>query len=323
MSGSPNAAGGLLLEKWQALGRASCNAKLGRVAIAVLWQLCERYNEKQGAAWPSFNRLAKDTGASVRQVKRAVIDLQGVNLISIIQRGDRLQSNRYRPNFSASDAHGTSLVPSASSGGDADDTDVVTFMSPESIYQSGHKAEIEINGICERHERTHTPPAGAGGIANASPASREANAELQTLIANFWRFYPKRIGVAEAEKLITSAFERSPEDAHQIINAAKQYATYVATKELTTGYQLAPAVFIREQRYRDDWQQLREQAQAEATRRRTRKTAGIAQNVTKPAKDGKGKVAQTQTPRTAPTREVDSPRRNQANGSFIPQRKTR
>ena len=50
---------------------------------AVLMYLANRYNEKEGYAWPSISRIAKDTCFSVSTVNRALRSLEQAGLIAI------------------------------------------------------------------------------------------------------------------------------------------------------------------------------------------------------------------------------------------------
>ena len=50
---------------------------------AVLMYLANRYNEKEGYAWPSISRIAKDTCLSVSTVNRALRSLEQAGLIAI------------------------------------------------------------------------------------------------------------------------------------------------------------------------------------------------------------------------------------------------
>ncbi len=52
-------------------------------AKAVLMYLANRYNEKEGYAWPSISRIAKDTCISVSTVNRALRSLEHEGLIAI------------------------------------------------------------------------------------------------------------------------------------------------------------------------------------------------------------------------------------------------
>ena len=52
-------------------------------AKAVLMYLANRYNEKEGHAWPSIRTIAKDTCMSVSTVNRALRELEKANLIAI------------------------------------------------------------------------------------------------------------------------------------------------------------------------------------------------------------------------------------------------
>ncbi len=50
---------------------------------AVLMYLANRYNEKEGYAWPSISRISRDTCFSVSTVNRALRSLEQAGLIAI------------------------------------------------------------------------------------------------------------------------------------------------------------------------------------------------------------------------------------------------
>ena len=68
---------------WQARAWATKQYRLPPRAKAVLLCIAEYHNEKAGYAWPSQQRIAADTGYSIRTVKRAISDLKSLGLINI------------------------------------------------------------------------------------------------------------------------------------------------------------------------------------------------------------------------------------------------
>ena len=65
----------------QALEWATKQPGLTRLEKTVLKEIANRYNEGRGRAWPSQNRMARDTGYSRSSINRALNDLEAKGLI--------------------------------------------------------------------------------------------------------------------------------------------------------------------------------------------------------------------------------------------------
>ena len=83
----------------QALEWATKQPGLTRLEKTVLKEIANRYNEGRGRAWPSQNRMARDTGYSRSSINRALNDLEAKGLITRLASFDSntgaRSSNRY------------------------------------------------------------------------------------------------------------------------------------------------------------------------------------------------------------------------------------
>ena len=72
---------------------------LSRLEKTILKELCNRYNEEVGCAWPSQKRLARDTGYSRASINVALNKLEAKNLIrrygTFLRETGARTSNRY------------------------------------------------------------------------------------------------------------------------------------------------------------------------------------------------------------------------------------
>jgi DNA-binding transcriptional MocR family regulator len=84
---------------WEARQWATKHYGLSPRAKAVLLCIAEFHNPKAGYAWPSQQRIAAETGYSLRTVKRAVADLRALGLIVVAKQTlafmDDYAPNRY------------------------------------------------------------------------------------------------------------------------------------------------------------------------------------------------------------------------------------
>jgi len=82
---------------------------------AVLWVICDKYNDKFGYAWPSIARIAKDSGWSDRTVSRALRWLEEREYVATFEqryaRDNSQASNRYYlPQFGEIPRRGTVFI---------------------------------------------------------------------------------------------------------------------------------------------------------------------------------------------------------------------
>lgn len=83
----------------QALEWATKQQGLTRLEKTILKEIANRYNEARGRAWPSQNRMARDTGYSRSSINRALNGLEARGLIARFSSFDSntgaRSSNRY------------------------------------------------------------------------------------------------------------------------------------------------------------------------------------------------------------------------------------
>jgi hypothetical protein len=228
-------------------------AKISRAEQAIVLVLADMADAKSGIAWPSFNTLAKRTSISSRHAKRAIKKLENYGLITIVEAGTRVRSNRYRINMDAvpsdipdttegGDMPITTVVTSEYMSGDMVGLDVVTVMSPESIHSSEHQASDE-------WERSQ-----AEGGAPCAPALRPSLARQPLtagdLFPEFWEAVGRRTTVAESEQLLRELIAVGV--AYQdILDGARRWTKY---NEATGGKKKAtPARWLQLEKWRDDW----------------------------------------------------------------------
>lgn len=83
-----------LLARWRLLGEACRDPKMNRASLAVLHSIADRIG-KDGTAWPSIRKIARDTGLDNRTVMRG-INLSVERGFLIRQSGNRIEANVYR-----------------------------------------------------------------------------------------------------------------------------------------------------------------------------------------------------------------------------------
>lgn len=230
--------------KW--LAAAAGVHELSRVELALLVVVADMINSTSGQAWPSYNTLADRTGSSPRHVKRAVKRLTNKGLLIIVQRGNRVRSNRYKLNkgyfasLTGSDAEVTTVVTPLSSCSDVQVPDVVTPRPPESINESEHKAKDEFDRSQADGGAAPSRPVGASGAPHRGIAYPE-----------FWKAMGRRTAVAESEQLIREAVADGVEY-QDIVQGARRYARYCA--DTGGSMKLSAAAWLQKQKWLDDWE---------------------------------------------------------------------
>lgn len=250
MSGRATKQGSLLLAKWCLLGHALRHSQLSMADAAVLWQLCERFSEQSGAAWPSLSTLAKDSGRDRRTVQRCLARLESSGLVSILQRGGRTSSNRYRPTFEAWQL-GASTPPHVgaplSECRGAAVAQLGASTPPESIYEPGYEAGVSKGG-----------PAGAcapsGGEAGAAPGGLPLSPITGRKYPEFWAAYPKQSGVFKAEAVIRSLISNGEVEMQELVAGARAYAAWVQAQPWRDKekYTKGPANWLEARGWLDD-----------------------------------------------------------------------
>jgi hypothetical protein len=95
------------MEKVFEIQQAAWNLDIASKSKLVLLNILWRYNYLNSkAAFPSQSRIAKDTGLSVRTVKRALDDLVSLGLLTRKVNKNNGQANEYTPDFEAITANG-------------------------------------------------------------------------------------------------------------------------------------------------------------------------------------------------------------------------
>lgn len=260
-----------LLVKWWGIFHAGKRHRLSGGDLLVYWQLADRFNPATGTCWPSLTRLAADTGLSIRGVKDSIERLAKCGCIDIVERGNRVRSNRYRPNFFAELGNPNSLpevgnsaslpavgnsaslhdaeVGNSSAGGrEVLRMDVGNSTSLEPTHEPEQKAKGEVGG-----GGSIEPPAPAVGLGPRGPASLGATGDRYRY-PEFWAVYPKRRGVFETEEAITQALADGV-TIEAILAGARAYAAFVQSQRWDDKdkYTKHPKNFITGRHWLDDW----------------------------------------------------------------------
>ncbi len=240
----------LLLLKWHLVGQALVLPSLSAGDIAVLWQLCDRFNEQAGAAWPSLSRLAADTGRSRYNVQRSLRKLKGAGLVEVLSAGTRTASSRYRPAFEV----GTSTCPQGRhaevpTGRHAGVPEVGTPACPESIYEPDHKGGF-------MNEGDPVPAdAGPGGAAGTTPqAATPGTPNTGRRFPAFWTHYPKGTEVFKTENAI-QGFVSTGVPLTDIVEGARRYGTWVKAQPWGNDakYIVGALKWVQSRRWLDDF----------------------------------------------------------------------
>ncbi len=239
---------GLLQAKWVLVGQALSTPRLSAGDCAVLWQLCERYNEQAGAAWPSMNRLASDISRDRKTVQRSLARLEAAELVQVTERGTRTRSNRYKPIFPKVGAQ-------ASEGGGVDAPQVGAQTPPESTHEPGHQAGVN-GGVPSPAD------AGSGGGAGATLEATPVPPSGRQFPA-FWSAYPKATGVFKAEQAIESILASGQATLPELVRGARAYAAWVQAQPWPdkAKYTKGPAKWLEGRHWLDDYAITKKQAQ--------------------------------------------------------------
>ena len=239
---------GLLQAKWVLVGQALSTPKLSAGDCAVLWQLCERYNEQAGAAWPSMTRLASDISRDRKTVQRSLARLEAAELVQVTERGTRTRSNRYKPIFPKVGAQ-------ASEGRGVDASQVGAQTPPESKHEPGYQAEV--NGGAPS-----PADAGSGGGAGAALEATPVPPSGRQFPA-FWSAYPKATGVFKAEQAIESILASGQATLPDLVRGARAYAAWVKAQPWPdkAKYTKGPANWLDARGWLDDYTITKKQAQ--------------------------------------------------------------
>jgi hypothetical protein len=238
---------GLLQAKWALVGHALATPKLSAGDCAVLWQLCDRYNEQAGAAWPSMTRLASDISRDRKTVQRSLARLEAAELVQVTERGSRTRSNRYRPSFPR-------LGAQAPEGRGVDAPRVEALAPPESIHEPGYQAGVN-GGVPSPAD------AGSGGGAGAALEAQPVPPSGRQFPA-FWSAYPKATGVYKAEQAIESILASGQATLSDLARGARAYAAWVQAQPWAdkAKYTKGPANWLAARGWLDDYPITKKQA---------------------------------------------------------------
>lgn len=238
---------GLLQAKWVLVGQALSTPKLSAGDCAVLWQLCERYNEQAGAAWPSMTRLASDISRDRKTVQRSLAKLEAAKLVQVTERGTRTRSNRYKPIFPKVGAQ-------APEGRGVDAPQVGAHTPLEPIHEPGHKAGVNGGGPSPANAGS----GGGAGVALGAPPVPPSGRQYSA----FWSAYPKATGVFKAEQVIESILASGEATLADLVNGARTYAAWVQAQPWSdkSKYTKGPGNWLTERRWLDDWTITKKQA---------------------------------------------------------------
>jgi hypothetical protein len=134
------------------------------------------------------------------------------------------------------------MVTPMSTDGDTHGPNMVTPMSPDPINPSEHKAKDEI----DRSQADGAHAAAPLGACGLSPAGKD--------YAAFWEAWGRRVTVSDAERLIDAAIDAGANLA-DILAGAQRFQQYCT--DTGKPARMTPAAFVKGQKWRDDWQLVR------------------------------------------------------------------
>lgn len=273
-----------VVEKMQVLARAAAMSELSRAELAVLVVIADHINAKNGSCYMGFSHLSESAATSARHAKEVVKKLADRQLITV-ESGNRQRANTYRlcpDRFpltpkemrnlppAPSEPQITTLVNPSVLNSDAQSTALVIPISPQSVFESEHKAKDEKDSV----EEAAAPlrPRGAGGLPHNNG----------DLFPEFWQAFSIRSAVADAEAELRQILERGI-DYNDVLDGAKRYAIY---NHETNGWGKATnaAKWLKAEKWRDDWTPPKERVKASP---KTEKEEAPVRSNAKPKKEAK------------------------------------
>lgn len=224
---------------------------LSRAELATLIVLADHVNSDTGKAWPAYPRIAAAAGVTARTAKRVIVRLTALNLVTIAEHGGPGRSNRYGLNWAlfeeagdgdTNDTMQPAMVTPVTANGDISGTNMVPLLTPDPINPSEHKAKDEIDRS-QADGASATAPFGACGL---SPAGKG--------YAAFWEAWGRRVTVADTERLVDAAIDAGANLA-DIVAGAERFQRYCT--DTGKPARMTPAAFVKGQKWRDDWQLVR------------------------------------------------------------------
>ena len=220
--GTPPKPASLLQAKWALIGGAIRMPSLSAGDCAVLWQICERYNEQAGAAWPSLSGLAADTKRDRKTVQRSIVKLIGAELLAVVRHGNRTESNRYRPEFDRFKVGAPTPLEVGAPVSEGRGAGVPKVGAPtplESSYEPGYETGVHSGSPAHA-------VAGSGGGAGPSLVAPSVPPSAGPRFLEFWAAYPKARGVFKAEQTIGALLAEGVALA-ELVRGARAYAAWV------------------------------------------------------------------------------------------------
>lgn len=230
---------------------AARRGELSRAELATLIVLADHVNSDTGKAWPAYPRIAAAAGVTARTAKRVIVRLTALNLVTIAEHGGPGRSNRYGLNWAlfeeagdgdTSDTMQPAMVTPVTANGDISGTNMVPLLTPNPINPSEHKAKDKIDRS-QADGASATAPFGACGL---SPAGKG--------YAAFWEAWGRRVTVADTERLVDAAIDAGANLA-DIVAGAERFQRYCT--DTGKPARMTPAAFVKGQKWRDDWQLVR------------------------------------------------------------------
>lgn len=213
---------------FKALAFAAADSRLSRGDLGCLAVILDRFNIQEGAAWPSINRLAKESSISARNVVTCIKRLADLGYLTI-DSGSFTRSNRYKPTFKATES-GFSTEAEFST-----DPEFTKVLKPTSSH------------LLKPASNKHTHRTSLKNLPSNS-----------TRFADFWQAYPRKVGDKRraeriwiqknldslADSLISNVKERAAEDGQW------ENPTFIPH----------PTTYLNQERWNDEWTRRRARA---------------------------------------------------------------
>lgn len=219
---------GRLLHHWRLVGRASLDAGLSRVDVAVLWCVLQAINSKTGRAFTSLERLAELAGVSARSVPRSLKRLCDHGyLVKEFERGSN------RSSIYSAVATDKLVTDESVSDESVSDTSVTDENAGVALTDSSVYALTDSSDISASYQLQY-------------PTSVKALDRFP----DFWASYPRKEGKAKAAKVWKAQKLDKPAD--RII---KDVLARLSDPQHWTDAQYIPhpATYLNQRRWEDEW----------------------------------------------------------------------
>jgi hypothetical protein len=243
------------VDKLLFLKRIAADRRLNATDLRCAIVIADYFNRGKGRAWPSYTRLAGDTGASRASVARSIRKLDELRLIHRIG-GHKGRSNSYVPDFVAPEARREALEATSHPSQPQDDPS----LSSETTSVSPVRPNPTITPRSIQRRGSNSNPTGLGASAGAAAPARGAPNKTNGVVASshgqpygfeeFWDAYPKKEGRVRALVEFRSAVSRGATPA-TLVAKAKQYAGAKA-RVSDPRYLKMPSNWLRDECWRED-----------------------------------------------------------------------